>query len=131
MKKSYRVMNVTRGNISFMVHPFQSAETFRDLSQHHARKRVRSSTVSVNIPHGQSVDLIAVTGLSMEDLLHNADLNKLIHESGYLRVLESVEDFDKVEPCDILNESDIVQELEDTRPDILLPPTFTMPEDNQ
>lgn len=95
MKEIYRVMNNSRGTVSFNLYPYQDKEELAALAGHKRRKAIRSAIIPVSIPHATSVDLVASTGLTIKELKNNTELHRMIHGNNVLSLLE---DSSVVEP---------------------------------
>ncbi len=96
MEEKYIVSNTTRGRVSFSVYPIQDKNELYAVAEHKRRKAIRSATVNVVIPHGASIDLVKKTGISVDHLQKNAELNQLL-KSGKLRILEICVNIEKFE----------------------------------
>lgn len=88
MKEVYRVMNNSRGTVSFNLYLNQNKEDLMALAEHKRRKAIRSSIISVSIPCSTSVDLVERYGLSIEELKNNTELHRMIHGNNKLVLLE-------------------------------------------
>jgi hypothetical protein len=82
--QKFVVFNQSRGRVSFRLR--LPTEDLKHLAQHHKRKVVRSSFSDINLARSCSIDLVKETGLTIEQLLCQNDLNVLINKAT-LRVL--------------------------------------------
>ncbi len=87
MKEKLIVFNTTNTNISLVIFPSMYNIDVSGLAQHHSRRRIRASKINVSVPRAQSVDLVAVTNISIEEIKNSPDLNVRLR-SGALRILE-------------------------------------------
>jgi hypothetical protein len=82
--QKFIVFNQSCGRVSFRL--ALPTEDLSRLAQHHKRKVVRSSFSDINLARSCSIDLVKETGLTIEQLLCQNDLNVLISKAT-LRVL--------------------------------------------
>ena len=85
----YKVFNTQRGSVSFNVYPQHNTTQLMRMPSLKRRRAVKKS-FNITIPHSDSIDLVAHTGISVRELKLCFDLNNLI-KSGKLMVLECTE----------------------------------------
>jgi len=90
MVEKYEVQNITRGPISFEIFtPYKIPE---GMPKHKRRKLIKGSAQNVIVPPAQIRDMVKVTGLSVEDLKNQPELNKILRGNVQrLRLLTDVE----------------------------------------
>lgn len=109
MSESYRVVNNTRGPVSFSLYKHMDVNKLQEVAEHHRRKAMRSSIISVTIPNGMSVDLVEKYGLTLEELKNNSELHRMV-QSNKLSVVE--EELDISKKPEEVKEEPKVEELE-------------------
>lgn len=88
MTEKLTVFNQGPGTASFRIYPDNTSAS-KELSQAHSRKFFRAGIVPIAIPRSQSMDLVAVTGMPVKDLLNNPELHLMI-QKGVLRIIEKI-----------------------------------------
>jgi hypothetical protein len=76
MSDRYKVFNDGKGPVTFVIYKPYTIE--EGTPKHKRRKLMRENVQHVSIPKQSSVDLVALTGLSVKDLKSQPELNKLL-----------------------------------------------------
>lgn len=76
--EKYEVKNVTPGVVTFIVHPVADPEVYESVPKHKRRKMLKGNPIMVKIPSQTSVDLCEVTGMGIEELKLQPQLNAIL-----------------------------------------------------
>lgn len=96
MIESYVIQNISPGPVSCSIFiPYMIPD---GMPKHKRRKLIKGSSQGVVFPPRQTLDLVKVTGLSVEELRRQPELNKILHHPHKrLLLLEPKVEEDKVE----------------------------------
>jgi len=86
-EETYEVHNISRGPVSCTV--YKSYTIPEGTPKHKRRKMLKESSINVLIPPQQSRELVSLTGLSVNELKAQPELNKILHGSPPRLVLLS------------------------------------------
>ena len=86
--EKYVVFNPTNNVVSFQLKPSYSDEDLADLAKHKVRKLVRGNITPIAVQPHTSVDLVALSGMSVETIRGNSELHLLVRR-GALQIMET------------------------------------------
>ena len=90
MTETYVVQNISPGPVSFSI--FASYVIPEGTPKHKRRKMIKGAEQNIVIPPQQSRDLVKVTGLSIQELKGQPELNRILYnKETRLRLLDAVE----------------------------------------
>ena len=124
--EKYVVFNPTNSVISFQLKPSYSDDELAGISKHKVRRLVRGNAIPIAVKPHTSVDLVALSNMSVDVIRNNSELHTLVRQ-GVLQVMETTivqEIPDEVEaPKDVLLDEEVFKEeaKEEIKEEVKLP----------
>ena len=78
MSGSLKVLNTTRGPITFFVNNRKNLDNLYKVSKYHRRRMIREDKQQITLPPKMIVDLVLQTGLTPKQLKDDAEFKKIL-----------------------------------------------------